>query len=202
MDLDFNDIDNWSITTKIIFILCTCLIIAVGGYFIFTQDQIQQLKNLENQEQQLKASFQTRQLQASKLPNYKEEIGNLETSFNEMLHQLPDKAEISSLLTDISQAGKVSGLEFEFFRPGQEKIERFYAELSIQIQVLGHYHQFGEFISKVAALPHIVTFHNFSIKRGKADVLVMTATARTYRYLDDTERQANEADSIKKKNKL
>ncbi|CAH9014428.1 type 4a pilus biogenesis protein PilO [Candidatus Nitrosacidococcus sp. I8] len=199
MDLDFNDIGNWPITTKIIFILLACLLVAAGGYFLFTQDQLQQLKNLENQEQQLKTSFQTRQLQASKLSSYKERIGDLETSFNEMLHQLPDKAEISNLLTDISQAGKASGLEFEFFRPGQEKIERFYAELPIQIQVLGHYHQLGEFISKVAALPRIVTFHDFSIKRGKTDVLVMTATAKTYRYLDDTEREANEADSNKKK---
>jgi len=104
-----------------------------------------------------------------------------------MIRQLPDKTEVAGLIVDISQTGLAAGLEFELFKPGAEKPAEFYSELPISIRVLGEYHQLGEFVSGVAKLPRIVTTHNISITRsgGTGGSLVMNATAKTYRALEE-----------------
>jgi type IV pilus assembly protein PilO len=113
----------------------------------------------------------------------------MKISFGAMLRQLPSKTEVANLLADVSQTGMSSGLEFELFKPGSEVPADFYAELPIQIRVIGDYHQFGEFVSKVAALPRIVTLHDFSIqgKDKEEGKLAMDITAKTYRYFDEGE---------------
>jgi type IV pilus assembly protein PilO len=105
-----------------------------------------------------------------------------------MLRQLPNQTEVADLLVDVSQTGLASGLEFELFKPKSENPMEFYAELPISIRVIGDYHEFGEFVSGVAALPRIVTLHNISIGRAKGE-LAMNLTAKTYRYLEDEERE-------------
>jgi type IV pilus assembly protein PilO len=106
-----------------------------------------------------------------------------------MLRQLPNKTEVADLLVDVSQTGLASGLEFELFKPQAEVPREFYAELPISIKVTGDYHEFGDFVSGVAALPRIVTLHNVGISRkDKSGNLVMNLTAKTYRYLEDEER--------------
>jgi type IV pilus assembly protein PilO len=111
----------------------------------------------------------------------------MQESFGAMLRQLPDKTEVADLLVDVSQTGLASGLEFELFQPEGEVPKDFYAELPIKIRVTGLYHEFGEFISGLAALPRIVTIHNVKMQpRAKeADDLVLDATVKTYRYLDE-----------------
>ena len=110
-------------------------------------------------------------------------------SFGAMLRQLPNKTEVADLLVDVSQTGLAAGLEFNLFQPSGETPLEFYAELPIRIEVEGTYHEFGEFISGLASLPRIVTIHNIQIrpknKDGKSRLLVLSAVAKTYRYLDD-----------------
>jgi type IV pilus assembly protein PilO len=115
----------------------------------------------------------------------------MKESFGAMLRQLPDKTEVAELLVDVSQTGLAAGLEFELFKPLDEVPREFYAELPIQVKVTGQYHEFGHFISGLAALPRIVTIHDIKISRtsredANADLL-LEATAKTYRYLDEEE---------------
>ena len=115
----------------------------------------------------------------------------MEKRFGALLLKLPSKTEIAELLVDVSRVGLDSGLEFELFKPGNEVPRDFYAEFPINLRVRGSYHELGNFVSGVAALPRIVTIHDLSMKKGgKDDELVMTATANTYRYLDKSEKKA------------
>jgi type IV pilus assembly protein PilO len=111
----------------------------------------------------------------------------MQESFGSMLRQLPNKTEVADLLVDVSQTGLAAGLEFELFQPQGEVPKDFYAELPIKIRVIGDYHEFGEFVSGLAALPRIVTVHNIKIspRRGESAELQLEATAKTYRYLDE-----------------
>lgn len=118
----------------------------------------------------------------------------MQESFGAMLRQLPNKTEVAGLLVDVSQTGLAAGLEFELFQPQNEIPKEFYAELPIKLRVRGRYHEFGDFVSGLVSLPRIVTLHNFSIRRagnkkgepGKQP-LILEATAKTYRYLDEEE---------------
>jgi type IV pilus assembly protein PilO len=107
-------------------------------------------------------------------------------TFGTLLRQLPSKTEIPALIVDISQTGLASGLEIELFKPEAESRKEFYAEKPISLRVKGDYHQFGTFASEIAALPRIVTLHNISLSPS-ADSMMMTATAKTYRYLEEDE---------------
>ena len=111
----------------------------------------------------------------------------MRNDFKKLSRQLPNQTEVAALLVDISQTGLASGLEFELFKPNKEQPKEFYAELPIQIRVTGKYHDFGTFASGIATLPRIVTLHNINLSRRGKDKMVMTATAKTYRYLNDDE---------------
>jgi type IV pilus assembly protein PilO len=111
----------------------------------------------------------------------------MKESFGAMLRQLPNKTEVAELLVDISQTGLASGLEFELFKPQAEVPKEFYAELPISIRVKGSYHEFGNFVSGVAALPRIVTVHDVNIEPDKDGELTMDILAKTYRYMDEDE---------------
>jgi type IV pilus assembly protein PilO len=126
----------------------------------------------------------------------------MQKSFGTMLRQLPGKTELPSILQDISQAAQVDGLKQDLFRPGTEATKDFYAEKPIELQLDGGYHDFGKFVSDVAALPRIVTLHNITIKSAGggsgSDNLSMTLTAKTYRYLEDDEQSKPKAKAAKK----
>nr|WP_320416311.1 type 4a pilus biogenesis protein PilO [Candidatus Reidiella endopervernicosa] len=135
----------------------------------------------------LKKAFEFKQRKAANLDAYKEQLAEMERTFGALLRQLPNKAEIADLLVDISQTGLASGLEFELFKPTAERNKEFYVEHPINLKVIGQYHEFGEFASGIAALPRIVTLHDIGISPHKSkDMLVMTARAKTYRYLEET----------------
>lgn len=190
--LDFNEIGNWPWLAKGIAIALLCTIILVGGYFLVTSSQLEELEFSRQKETELKQLLEIKQAKAANLEAYQRQMAEIERTFGSLLRQLPSRTEVADLLTDITQTGLAAGLEFELFKPKGEIPAEFYAELPIEIRVRGKYHEFGNFIGGVAALPRIVTLHDFKIdldKKDKAGDLIMEATAKTYRYLDEKEMQ-------------
>jgi len=192
-ELDFSNIGDWPGPVKIITVLILCALVVGGWYYFDTQNQLDRLESAERREQDLRTTFEGKQKKAANLNAYKQQLAEMQESFGAMLRQLPDKTEVAALLVDVSQTGLASGLEFELFKPTGEVPRDFYAELPIQIQVIGDYHEFGNFISGLAALPRIVTIHNITItprsRKGGGSTgdnpLTLHATAKTYRYLDE-----------------
>lgn len=189
-ELDVNDIKligtaPWLVKSIIIAVLC--IIIAVAGYFLDTTVQLEALAVVENKEIDLRQKVDKKQSKAVNLKAYKQQLEDMEQSFGALLRQLPNKTEIETLLTDISQTGIASGLEINFFKPSGLNPKEFYAEFPIKLKVTGLYHEFAEFISGVAALPRIVTVRNITIKKDKKSgtKLTMELTAVTYQYLDE-----------------
>jgi type IV pilus assembly protein PilO len=189
-ELDLSNIGVWPGPVKFFLVLLLCSGIGAGWYFFNTEDQLKALANVEKKEVSLKQEFENKQAKAVNLEKYKKQLEEMKQSFGAMLRQLPNKTEVADLLVDVSQTGLASGLEFELFDPQGEVPREFYAELPIKIKVHGGYHEFGEFISGLAALPRIVTIHNVVVsprqkKGGGDDPLLMEATAKTYRYIDE-----------------
>lgn len=192
--LDLNSFGEWPLPVKAVAIVLVCL--GLGGltYYLDTQDQLVRLDQANASEVGLRTSFETKQRKAVNLEAYKKQLEEMKESFGAMLRQLPNKTEVASLLVDVSQTGLANGLEFELFQPEQEQVKEFYAELPIRIRVKGVYHDFGRFISGLAALPRIVTIHDAQITTltpaaGKTESpdskLTLQATVKTYRYLDE-----------------
>jgi len=203
--LDFNNIGSWPIFFKAIAIGVISAVVLALGINFDTTNQYNALDAAEKKELDLKNKFEEQQKKAVNLSAYRKQKEDMQKIFGEMLRQLPSKTEVAALLVDISQVGVASGLEFELFKPLDENPIEFYAELPIKIRVIGNYHEFGNFVSGVAALPRIVTIHDFSIVRvkdKKKEGLVMEATAKTYRYLDEDEiAQGNKKRKKGRKNK-
>ena len=200
LNLDPNNVGSWPMAAKAIVILLLCAAILFAGYYLDTSDQLVTLEKSQAKEVSLKKTFETKQSKAKNLEAYKAQMVEMERSFGTLLQQLPGKTEVPGLLDDISRIGIQSGLEFEFFKPEAEIPKDFYAELPIGIRVKGNYHQFGNFVSGTAALPRIVTLHDFTISSGKkgSDGMVMEATAKTYRYLEESETANNERKRARK----
>ena len=159
-----------------------------GWYYLDTAEQLDRLSKSEQKEQELRRTFEEKQKKSANLEAYKLQLAEMKESFGAMLRQLPDKTEVAALLVDVSQTGLAVGLEFELFQPIGEVRKEFYAELPIKLKVNGDFHKFGSFVSGLASLPRIVTVHDVTIRpRGKTpkDALIMEATAKTYRYLDE-----------------
>jgi type IV pilus assembly protein PilO len=190
-DLDLSDIARWPAAARVVVILFIMGGVIFLGYWFHVKDQMAVLQEAAQKESDLKVIFEKKAQQAANLEAYEQQLTEMRESFGAMLRQLPNKTEVADLLVDVSQTGLASGLEFELFKPGAEIPQEFYAVLPINIRVIGTYHEFGDFVSGVAALPRIVTLHNINIrKRGKGDnaLLVMNMTAKTYRYLEEGER--------------
>lgn len=185
-NLDFNNIGGWPLVIRVIVIVALCIAVAVGGYYIFTQDLLAGLDKVEKEETSLRNDFIKAQGKARNLEAYKQQLAEMRESFGALLRQLPGKTEVAELLVDISQTGLASGLEFELFEPEREVPKEFYAELPIKIKVLGQYHEFGKFVSGVSALPRIVTLHDIKILPVKdSKELAMDVMAKTYRYVEE-----------------
>ena len=191
-DLDIEDlkkIGSAPLPIKIAIIAILCIILIVAGYFLDTSIQNTALEKVIAEEQQLRNIFTEKQAKAANLEAYKQQLDEMRTSFGTLLRQLPNETEIETLLTDISQTGISSGLEIEYFKPEGLRPKEFYSEYPIKLKVTGHYHEFAEFISGVAALPRIVTVQDIAIAPTdpKGGVkLSMELTAITYQYLDES----------------
>jgi type IV pilus assembly protein PilO len=165
-------------------------------YFLVWSEQKPNLDRVTAEEATLRQNFKTKHSKAVNLAVYQQQLADIERSFGALLRQLPGKTEVPNLLVDISQVGVGAGLEEKLFQPSGEVKKDFYAELPIKIRLTGSYHQMGEFVSGIAALPRIVTLDEMKIKTENKDVydnLSFELTAKTYRYLDDTEVAAAEA---------
>ncbi|HAZ61389.1 MAG TPA: pilus assembly protein PilO [Gammaproteobacteria bacterium] len=186
-ELDFNNVGTWPLPVKIGSVVILMALILAAVWYFDTQHREVELAAVRATEGELRTKFERDQRKAANLPALKQQLALIEESFGSMLERLPSTSEIPELLVEISQQGLGAGLEFELFKPQGEVPADFYIELPIQIRVIGSYHQFGRFVSGVSALNRIVTTHNVSIKpRGDAGgLLVMEATAKTYRYADD-----------------
>lgn len=186
---DFNEAGNWPTAIKTAAIVLVSVILLGAWVYFDTLDQWDDLKKVEQKETALKKTFERKQAKAVNLDAYKQQLSDMQEQFGAMLQQLPNKTQIADLLVDVSQAGLASGLEFSLFQPSGEKRKDFYAEKPIKLTVVGSYHEFGEFVSNLAALPRIVTLHNVSLTpAGKGGQMTMNATAKTYRYLDEDDK--------------
>ncbi len=191
-NLDPDNIGNWPILVRGVIVVVIALVVLGAVYYFDTQHQLSDRERLKQKEVSLKSTFEAKQAKAASLDAYKEQMKEMEESFGTMLRQLPSKTEVADLLVDITQTGLANGLEFDLFQPNAEIKKEFYAELPIEINVRGNYHQLGGFASGIAALPRIVTIHDIKIKGAKSSAgsepaLTMEAVAKTYRYLDDEE---------------
>jgi type IV pilus assembly protein PilO len=186
-ELDIRNIASWPLPARVLVIVIIFAGVLGLGYWLDTKDQGMRLEKAEQKEQELRHAFEVKAKKAANLQAYEQQLEEMRESFGAMLRQLPNKTEVAELLVDISQTGLASGLEFELFKPQSEIPKEFYAELPISIRVKGDYHEFGNFISGVAALPRIVTVHDVAIERSKEQGLTMNILAKTYRYLDEEE---------------
>jgi type IV pilus assembly protein PilO len=191
--LEPENIGRAPISLKLSILLLIFMIVIGLGLFYDTNDQLAQLEKHERKENELKDEFRIKANRAAKLNLYKEQLADMRVSFGTLLRQLPEKTDVESLLVDISQTGLASGLEVKKFKPGVEEKKGFYAELPIALEVSGSFHQLASFISGIAALPRIVTISNLKLSpivsknNTSQSKLSMSATAKTYRYLQEDE---------------
>lgn len=185
-NLDPNNPGAWPLPVQALVGLVVCIGLMFGGWQFKIKDQRVELAKVQAKEGDLKKEFEDKQKKAANLGPLREQMKEMEQSFGEMVRQLPNKTEVAGLIVDISQTGLSAGLEFELFEPKSERPAEFYVELPINLRMSGTYHQFGSFVSGIAALPRIVTTHDIKIAPKKAGgILEMTATAKTYRALEE-----------------
>jgi type IV pilus assembly protein PilO len=187
--LDTNDPGRWPLPFRIGAVVLTfAAVVGFGVYMFVIKTDMPLLERAQADEQTLRATFEQRQRRAANFDAYRAQLAEIERSFGTMLRQLPGRTEVPSLLVDISQTGLAAGLEENLFQPTGEVQRDFYAELPIRIRLSGSFHDFGNFVSGIAALPRIVTLHDISIRRVDPNVydrLTLDVTAKTYRYLDE-----------------
>ena len=167
--LDFKDIGRWPFLFRALGVLIVLVFVTVllVWYFVWGENGNRpQLLKAQAEQKSLWATFDEKQRKAANLEAYRQQLAEIERTFGAMLRQLPGKTEVPSLLVDISQTGLAAGLQERLFQPGSETKMDFYAELPIKIQLTGGYHEFGQFVSGIAALPRIVTLHDIEITRG------------------------------------
>ena len=187
--LDANDVGRWPLPFRIaVIVLVFIVVTGVGTWFFIVKDKHPQFEREKAEEQELRTTFENKQRKAANYDAYKAQLAQIEQSFGTMLRQLPGETEIPSLIVDISQTGLAAGLQEKLFVPQSEIPRDFYAEKPIKIRLAGGYHEIGNFVSGIAALPRIVTLHNITITpedQDNYDSLSMEVTAKTYRYIDE-----------------
>jgi type IV pilus assembly protein PilO len=202
-NIDFKNAGSLPMPVKLVLLGFLAIILIGLGYWFLWSPGIDELDQAKAKEQELRQTFLTKKAQAIKVDAYKQQMIDIEKTFGALLKQLPDKSQMDGLLTDINQAGLGRGLEFDLFKPGQETVADFYAEMPIQIKIKGNYHDVGAFATDISKLSRIVTLNDLNIaplnKDTKDSVLTMEATAKTYRYLDSSEIAAKKAVEMKDK---
>ena len=189
-NLDTKDPSLWPPLPRVLLCIFIAGVVAAIAWFAFLQDYEVQLDEERNKEVALRADYQKKLVKAVSLDALKKQREQIQQYVIQLEKQLPRKAEMAALLSDINQSGLGRSLQFDLFRPGQVVAKDYYAELPISIRVTGRYHDIGAFASDIAHLSRIVTINNITITPGARDALTMDATARTFRYLDPEEIQA------------
>lgn len=181
-NLDMSDMGSWPVAGKVIVVAVLSILIATLTFFLLVDDKITQLEISEAKEQELRQVYRVKYASAVNLELYKKQMIEMEQTFSYLLKQLPATHETPGLLDDITYAGTSTGLTFVKINWLPEIEKDFYTELPIKIDVVGDYHQFGNFVSEVAKLPRIVSLHDFSVTTDKDERLVFNVVAKTYRY--------------------
>jgi len=197
--LNLREVGSWPLLPKAVALALIFVIIVIAGALLDWRDQFDALDAAQQVEARLRDEYASKKAKAVNYDLYRQQLFEIEQSFGALVKQLPNKAEMDALLTDINQAGLGRGLQFELFKPAaQERMADFYAELPISIRITGNYHDMGAFASDIAQLPRIVTLNDVSITNEKG-TLAMDAVAKTYRYLDEDEvaKQRKAASQVK-----
>jgi type IV pilus assembly protein PilO len=192
-NLNPNDPASWPAVPKAALCVAVVAAIVVALWFFWLTDSADELTREQAQETTLRADFQKKLTQAVNLDALRKQREQVQQYVIQLEKQLPSKAEMDALLSDINQAGLGRSLAFDHFRPGQVSVKEYYAELPIAIKVTGRYHDMGSFAADVAHLSRIVTLNNLDVRTGKDNVLTLDTQARTYRYLDPDEVAAQRA---------
>ncbi|MBT0569454.1 type 4a pilus biogenesis protein PilO [Curvibacter sp. CHRR-16] len=198
-DLNPQDPSAWPALPRygLLVLISFCVLLLL--WFLWITDSREQLQQAQDKEVALKEDFKKKLVKAINLDLLKKQREQVQQYVLQLEKQLPSKAEMDALLSDINQAGLGRSLQFELFRPGQVVVRDYYAELPIALKVTGRYHDIGSFASDVANLSRIVTLNGLAISQSKENVLSFEATAKTYRYLDPDEIQAQKkAAGVKK----
>ena len=197
-NIDINNIPAWPLPIKIGGVVLICVGLLFGGYWFLIADELAQYEQVQMKEAGLKDTYLNKKGMAINLPAYKLQMDEMHQAFGTLLRQLPNKTEAPNLLVDITQAGLGRGLNFVLFKPEKERPKEFYAELPITIRVTGSYHELGQFVSDLAALPRIVTIDTIDIVADAKSNLTMSAVAHTFRYLEPEEIEALKPKPAKK----
>ena len=200
-NIDFKNAGSLPMPVKLVLLGFLFLILLGLGYWFMWSPAIDEFNQAKAKELELRQVFLTKKAQAIKVEAYKQQMIDIEKTFGALLKQLPDKSQMDGLLTDINQAGLGRGLEFDLFKPGQESVADFYAEMPIQIKIKGNYHDIGAFATDISKLSRIVTLNDMTIaplnKDSKDTMLTLDAVAKTYRYLDSSEVATKKAAEMK-----
>jgi type IV pilus assembly protein PilO len=187
--LNPKDVGTWPVVPRLAVLLVLVSLILLAGWWFVWNEQLDALEARQQEELKLRDEFVAKKTQAVNLDLYTQQLTEIDRSFGALLKQLPNKSEVESLLVEINQSGMGRGLQFDLFKPGQEIVKDFYAELPINVRLTGSYHDFGAFAGDIARLSRIVTLNNIAITTNPQanGGLVMDAVTKTFRYLDDEE---------------
>lgn len=202
---DFSDLGSATGTVRYTLLSFAIILILVAGYFLLIEDKKVELEQARQQELVLLADFEVKQQKAANLEAYEQQLVDMRELLQTMFRQLPNKTEMDKLLVDVSQTALGAGIDVQLFEPQAEAFQDFYAERPINIRMLGDYHEFGDFVSGVAALPRVVilTMHDISMKRATAGQgrfsgpdgrLILEGVVKTYRYVDEDEQAQRAAE--------
>lgn len=185
--LNPSDPASWPGLPRYLLLLVTVVLVVTGLWFAWVKQSDERLSAERDKEKKLRVDYTKKLAQAIVLDALKKQREQVQQYVTQLEKQLPSKAEMDALLSDINQAGLGRSLQFELFRPGQVSVKEYYAELPISIRVTGRYHDIGAFTADIAQLSRIVTLNNLTLVPGRDGTLIMDATVRTYRYLDPEE---------------
>ena len=187
-NLNPKDVGAWPLAPRIATLLGMFALVLAAGWFLVCSDAIATLELKQQEETKLREDFLSKKRQSVNLDLYVQQLNEIDRSFGALLKQLPNKAEVESLLIEINQSGMGRGLQFELFKPSPEIVKDFYAELPISVKLTGNYHDFGAFAADIGRLSRIVTLNNIAITPNAKDgTLTMDAVTKTFRYLDESE---------------
>ena len=197
-DTDFSDLGSATAAVKYTLLSLALIVIVAAGFYFWIKDKRIELEETRKQELVLLADFEFKQQKAANLEAYEQQLVDMQELLQTMFRQLPNKTEMDKLLVDVSQTALAAGIDVQLFEPQAEVFQDFYAERPIAVRMLGDYHEFGEFVSGVAALPRVVilTMHDISLRRAAAGQsiygdsagrLILEGRVKTYRYVDEDE---------------
>jgi type IV pilus assembly protein PilO len=191
-DIEWSDLGSAPTAVRYTLLSLLLIVLLLIGYSMQISDKWDELERTKQQEFALRSDFETKQQKAANLEDYQQQLVEMQELLQTMFRQLPSKTEMDKLLVDVSQTALAAGIDVQLFEPQVEEPKDFYAERPINIRMLGDFHQFGEFVSGVAALPRVVilTMHDISLRTAPPEYngrLLLEGQVKTYRYIDETE---------------